>query len=151
MVTLITPTGDRIEAFELCRRWMSLQTKGQFQWIVVDDGYTPLPDYLQAGTEYVRREPKEGENHTLPLNLKLAVSLIKGNKILIIEDDDYYGPDYIAIMSEWLDKFQLVGECCARYYHVPTMRYRRIGYSQHASLSQTGFRAELINIFHRLS
>jgi hypothetical protein len=147
MITLITPTGDRPEVFELCRKWIRFQTKQPDQWIVVDDGYTPMPEELRTGVEYVRREPKEGEGHTLTLNLKMAVPLIKGDKILIIEDDDWYGPNYIETMDRFLSKSALVGECFARYYHVPTMRHRRIGNNKHASLCQTGFTKALLPYF----
>lgn len=149
MITAITPTGNREEAFTLCRKWMSSQTIPIDQWIVVDDGSIPLPEDLRKGVDYIRREPKQGEGHTLILNLKEALPFIKGDKILIIEDDDWYGPDYVRTMSQYLSKYSLVGEGHARYYLVPTLQYRRIPNTKHASLCQTGFRKELLPIFEQ--
>lgn len=149
MVTIITPTGDRSEVFELCRRWMSSQTRQPDQWIVVDDGRVPVSEDLREGLEYIRRKPKIKEGFTLLTNLKTAIPFIKGDKILIVEDDDWYGPTYVETMCSLLSKYDLVGECRARYYHVPSMRYRRINNLQHASLCQTGFNRSLLSTFEK--
>jgi len=147
MVTLVTPTGCRPEAFELTRQWIFAQKTKPGQWLVIDDGQIPLPEHLKEGLEYVRRVPKENEGHTLTLNMKTVLPYIKGDMILIIEDDDWYGPDYITTMKKYLERYDLVGEAFARYYHVPTMKYRRIGNDKHASFCQTGFAKSLLPIF----
>ena len=144
MITAITTTGDRPEAFDLCRRWMNSQTVKPDQWIVIDDGWTPIREELRGEFEYHRREPSEGEGHTLLLNLKESFAHIKGDKILIIEDDDWYGPNYVKVMSDYLNKFDLVGEGHARYYMLPIMKYRRIGNYRHVSFCQTGFRDSIL-------
>jgi len=146
-ITCITPTGDRIEAFALTRKWIASQTRQPDQWIVVDDGKTPLPSSLKKGIEYVRREPQKGEGHTLVANMKTALPLIKGDVILIIEDDDWYGPNYIATMAGLLLQHDLVGESHARYYHVVMNRYKRLENKSHASFCQTGFTKKLLPLF----
>jgi len=147
-ITIITPTGDRPEAFELTRKWVISQTVQPDQWLVIDDGKEPLPDYLRIDVDYVRREPKENEGHTLILNMKEAVKHIKGDTILIFEDDDWYGPDYVKTMVHYLGIYDLVGESYARYYHLPAMKYRRIGNNAHASFCQTGFNKRLLSVFN---
>lgn len=147
MITIITPTGDRPEAFELTRKWVASQTRQPDQWIVVDDGKEPLPDYLRIGIDYIRREPKEKEGHTLVLNMKEAVKHIRGDMILIFEDDDWYGPAYVETMAHYLENYDLVGESYARYYHLPSMKCRRIGNAHHASFCQTGFTSKILPIF----
>jgi hypothetical protein len=37
MVTLLTVTGGRPEAWGLCKRWMAAQTVQPDRWIIVDD------------------------------------------------------------------------------------------------------------------
>lgn len=38
-LTLLTATGERQEAFDLCQRWMQRQTfEGSVRWVIVDDG-----------------------------------------------------------------------------------------------------------------
>jgi len=147
MITCITPTGDRPEAFKLTRKWIFSQTRKPDQWIVIDDGKKSMSKELQSDLEYVRREPKDGEGHTLVLNMKEAVKHIKGDMILIIEDDDWYGPKYIETMESKLQIYDLVGEMLARYYHLVAMKYRRIGNTQHASFCQTGFTKRLLPTF----
>jgi len=146
-ITVITLTGDRNKVFELTRQHILAQTIQSDQWIIVDDGFEPLPERLIEGADYIRREPKKGEDFTLIQNIKLAVSQIKGNIILFMEDDDYYAPKYIEIYYNYLKEYTLVGEGCARYYHVPAQKYTRMSNKRHASLAQTGFRKELLDIF----
>jgi hypothetical protein len=149
MITAITPTGDRLEAFELTRKWIFSQTVKPDQWLVIDDGETPLPVLLREDLEYIRREPKANEGHTLTLNMKAVLPYIKGDIILIIEDDDWYGPTYIDTMSKYLKTYDLVGESHARYYHLPMMKCRRIGNDTHASFCQTGFTKKILPIFEK--
>ena len=138
MITAITPTGDRPLAFALCKHWMDMQTVRPDQWIVVDDGKVPIKP--PAGATYIRRAPKHNDpNHTLNLNLRTAVPSIRGSKIIIIEDDEYYAPKYIETMAKELNNGELVGVMQAKYYHLPTGGYMQIANTFHASLAQTAF------------
>jgi len=150
MITAITPTGDRPLAFSLCRRWMEQQTKSPDQWIIVDDGITPMAK-IPLAANYVRREPRENDpKYTLADNLKAAIPHIRGDKILIIEDDEYYSPGYVAAMAAQLGKFEVAGMGRSRYYHLPTGGYLIIGNMRHASLAQTGFMRSFIPEFRKV-
>jgi hypothetical protein len=152
-ITVITPTGDRPLAFALLRRWMDQQTRKPDQWIVVDDGKAPFirdPEYRGGPFQYIRREPRPTDpKHTLDLNMKAALPLISGGKILVMEDDEYYAPGYISEMSKHLDSFEVVGICRSKYYHLPSGGYQQIGNVGHASLAETGFRRSFIPSFAR--
>lgn len=148
-ITCLTVTGDRPEAFELCRQWMDSQTVKPDQWLVIDDGFDPMPKSLQTNMEYVRRNPTGSEGHTLVPNLLTALPYIKGDKILIVEDDDWYGPEYIHTMSYYLDVYDLVGEGAARYYLTPLMLFRRLHNKYHSSLCQTGFTRKVLPTFEK--
>jgi glycosyltransferase involved in cell wall biosynthesis len=142
-LTIITPTGDRPEAFALCEKFISRQTyKDKFQWIVVDDG--EVATRCTQGQTYIRRQPKRGPVHTLPENLRSAIPSIHGEKILFIEDDEWYHPDYLKSMVEWLDQDALVGVITARYYWPRITYYREFPEHKHASLCRTGIRSSLI-------
>ncbi|GAH51904.1 unnamed protein product, partial [marine sediment metagenome] len=148
-LTLITPTGDRPLAFALCQNWIRKQTLQPDQWIVVDDGKVPLKSYVPM--QYVRREPQPDDpKHTLILNLKTAMPLIKGDKIMIIEDDEYYAPEYIEEMALRLSQHEVVGIGKSKYYHLPLGSYFRIGNMTHASLAQTAFRSSFLPEFKEL-
>ena len=148
-ITAITCTGDRIETFRLCSKWMSEQTVKPDQWLIIDDGKDPLcpPD----GAEYIRREPKISDpKPTMLLNLKTVIPLIKGDIILFFEDDEYYAPTYIEEMSRKFEKYEIVGIAPSRYYHLFSARYMDSGNLHHASLAQTGFRKSFLPEFESL-
>lgn len=157
MITAITPTGDRPLAISLCCRWMEAQTRQPDQWIIVDDGkmetYKSLPDFSPRfdGLCYVRRVPGQNDpRFTLSENLKTAISYISGEKILIIEDDEYYAPKYIETVSRYLNKSEVAGIGKSRYYHLPSGGYMIIGNMGHASLAQTGFRKSFMPEFAKV-
>jgi len=142
-LTLITPTGDRPLAFALCQNWIKKQTLQPEQWIVIDDGKIPTKSFTSM--EYVRREPQPNDpNHTLIENLKVAIPLIKGSKIIIIEDDDYYAPEYIEEMAHRLNQREVVGIGKSKYYHLPSGGYFRTKNMMHASLAQTAFKSSFL-------
>lgn len=143
-VTLITATGGRPEAFALCERWMAKQSYGgELQWIVVDDGPEPTP--VNLGQTVVRPAPLWSPGQiTLARNLLAALPHVRGEKVLFIEDDEYYGPRYLANMDAALDMAPIAGQVPARYYNLPSRKYRDCGNYAHASLCQTGIRASYL-------
>jgi|GEM_PF-1595361 len=142
-ITVITPTGDRPLAFALCQKWMAAQIVQPDQWLVIDDGKVPVQPEIPM--RYVRREPKANDpKFTLALNLKEALPLIEGDKIIIFEDDDYYAPEYIAVMSRMLDSHVIAGIINAKYYHLPTGGFYQNHNDRHASFAQTAFRAMIL-------
>ena len=142
-LTIITPTGDRPLAFALCQNWVRKQTLQPDQWIVIDDGKMPTRPFVSV--QYVRREPQANDpKHTLILNLKTAMPLIKGDKVVIIEDDEYYAPEYLEEMALRLDQHEVVGIARSKYYHLLTGGYMQISNTRHASLAETGFRSSFV-------
>ncbi|MEQ9407734.1 MAG: glycosyltransferase family A protein [Fuerstiella sp.] len=136
LLSLITPTGDRPEAFSHCEHWMQRQRYiGPVQWIVVDDGRNPTT--CTMGQKYLRERPMS--RHSLCRNLQTAIPHVQGERILIIEDDDYYGPDYLSVMSALLSRADLVGEFGAKYYYIDRRMWRHhVDREHHASLCRTG-------------
>jgi glycosyltransferase involved in cell wall biosynthesis len=148
VITAITPTGDRPIAFHLLRRWMSNQTVKPDQWIIIDDGKDPMKlENLQPYEQYIRREPNQTDpKHTLVVNVDHAIPFIKGDKVFFCEDDEYYAPTYIERMISHLEKHQVVGIGCSKYYHLPTGGYEQHGNMQHASLAQTAFDISVLSM-----
>lgn len=143
MITIITPTGGRHHAFSLLEKYMARQTySGDIQWIVVDDVLPHTP--LSMGQEMLIPTPLWSPGAiTLKRNFQYALPFVKYDKVLIMEDDDWYCPGYIQEMSNLLDSFQLVGEGRARYYNVYHRNWLQHQNARHASLCQTGFRTEI--------
>jgi len=142
MISVITPTGGRPEAFRLCEKWMGRQTYTDFEWIVVDDGIFETETMI--ADQVIRPAHRWNRECTLGLNLLASLDMVQGDAVLICEDDDHYAPDYVKTMAERLQHHDLVGEIPARYYNVKERRYHTHANTQHASLCQTGFRASLI-------
>ncbi len=153
-MTIITATGGRPISLALCKNYVMRQTyTGPLQWIVVDDclPHTALPDVLgRADTTLtvIYPEPCWSPGQiTLGRNLKAAIPSILYPRIVFMEDDDWYSPDYLDFMANEFDGIGgrgIVGEGCARYYHVPSRRYMVLNNMAHASMCQTGMTIELI-------
>lgn len=153
-VTLITCTGDRPQAFELCRKYVERQTfEGRLQWLIVNDGtytngYIDRPHWRngQYATETrIFPEPRwqPGQN-TLARNLLTAIPEVIYEKVLFVEDDDQISADYVSHMATLLDQASIVGDPNSLYYHLPSRRYRVMRNEGTASLCQTGIRSELL-------
>jgi len=143
-ITAITCTGDRPEAFEMCVKWMQRQTVKPKQWIVVDDGKVKLKSIPDKCT-YIRRIPSENDPpHTLCLNLLEGLNHTIHPKIIIIEDDDWYCPDYIKIMSKELNENDLVGVQSLLFYSAQLPGYSFRNKVRHPALFQTAFRSSIV-------
>lgn len=143
LVTLITCTGMRPQAFSFCEKMIARQTyKGPLQWIIVDDGTTPIKP-THGGHEYYKgpRIWEPGLN-THRFNMELALSKVKGEYTFIIEDDDYYSPNFIQAYVDILKHIPIVGEGNARYYHVEIPGHKQLANPNHSALSQTAFRTK---------
>ena len=178
MITAITPTGDRHLAFALCQRWMSQQTVKPGQWIVIDDGKIPMQplmpmEYVRRNpgpkplvlpnnprllsprlrrqhtiAEVQRLKQPKGGWVSIYKNLQAAIPLIRGDKILFIEDDEYYAPTYVETMCKLLDEHELVGIKYSRYYHLGSGGHKIFTSQAHASLAQTAFRSSFLPTFN---
>ena len=82
-------------------------------------------------------------NETEPL-LTWRERLVVALAAIALEDDDWYGPDWVQVVHDALEKHSLVGESHARYYNVAQRRARQLDNAQHASLCSTGLRGPAI-------
>ncbi len=148
-VTVITPTADRPAAWPLAERWMARQTRQPDQWIVADDGVAPAP--LTAGQQHVRRQRKETGGASLAMNLLAAIQHVRGGVVLVMEDDDYYRPDHIAVCVERLRKHRAVG--CTRLTYTtdrprPSPRIRKSRAAQCTTANRAECRPPLQQAAH---
>ena len=155
MITLITPTGSRPQAFELCKKFIMRQTyKGPIQWIVVYDS-KEAPDMsnfnkLKTEVEIVKgpKEWREGIN-TQRFNMDTALNHVKGEYVFIWEDDDWYAPDYIERYIWFMSKYDIVGECNNKYYNIERKSFKEWRNVQHASLCSTGLKKSKLAVLDR--
>lgn len=144
-LAILTPTGDRPEAFALCQRWMKRQTRKPDMWFVTDDGAETTSADEQC---YVLRLPvwdKPGTSqHRNMLALLEIAEESDADAFAVIEDDDVYLLHYLERTEQHLRTHELVGEVPARYYNVRTRHWRIFQNTYHASLCQTAFRRSMI-------
>lgn len=155
MLTLLIATGCRPEAWAISEKLLARQTyHGPARLVVVDDGPQAQPVTLQrAGwtVDVVRPQPywTPGQN-TQARNLAAGLEAIPADaRVVVWEDDDYYGPGYLADVDKWLARHALAGESHARYYNVATGRGKAMNNTRHASLCSTAMRDEGLAAFRK--
>lgn len=146
MLTLLTATGARPKAWAICERLMVRQVySGPVRWVIVDDGLEAQPVTFQRDgwtLDVVRPSPpwKPGQN-TQARNLLAGLAVIRSSEwVAVIEDDDWYAPDWLSTVERHLQKAECVGEIGARYYNLPARKGRQLGNTRHASLCSTAVR-----------
>lgn len=78
------------------------------------------------------------EINTQRYNMDAALGYVTGDVIFIIEDDEYYAPEYLLSMINLLSSgAKLAGISTAKYYHLKAPGYKIIDNFRHASLCQT--------------
>lgn len=155
MLTLLTATGARPEAWRICEQLMERQTyTGPVHWIIVDDGPEAQPlrfDRKGWVVTYVRplETWKPGQN-TQARNLREGMRSVQAeDRLVIIEDDDAYHPQWLERVDQWLRTHDLVGEAPARYYNIKTRRAKQLHNRQHASLCSTAMKGAALDTFRR--
>jgi hypothetical protein len=161
MIALITPTGARKRQIELCARWMLAQDyKGEVLWIIIDDAepvtVNCIPEEFREDWEVIKIYPepkwKPGRN-TQARNLLAGLEEVKNHTvdaIFIIEDDDYYKPEYLSVMVANLQGFDIAGETCTVYYNVAAYYWMQCKNRRHSSLFQTAFTSAMIPVFEKV-
>ncbi|MEM6413191.1 MAG: hypothetical protein AAF720_00855 [Pseudomonadota bacterium] len=153
MLTLLTPTGERPEAFSLLCRMMTLQDyNGPVHWIIVDDGAEPQPIDFNRDCwtlEVIRPKPvwQFGQN-TQGRNLVEAMKCVASDALVtIVEDDDYYAPNWLSWIVANKDSAEVFGEGWAVYYNPIARMYFTHGNDRHCSLRCTVFSGGAIERF----
>lgn len=140
---VLTPTGDRAVFFNLCMHMVATQTLRPRQWVVVDDGQVPLSDLMELPdwVTYVRRSRlSDDPPHTLSVNVLAGLEHVSEDRILIMEDDDWYAPYYAEFMLDHLQDADLVGLNRIIYYHVVASMWKTATLPRHTAFAQSGFR-----------
>lgn len=161
-IALITPTGGRPKQVDYIASYMKSQDyTGKVLWLITDDVIPFTTDFLQEGfkanwtIEKLYPEPywQECEN-TQARNLLVAIEALEKRTdidyVFIIEDDDYYKPNYLSKMISLFGDHKLIGQKGTSYYNVTTKQIRRMPNERHSSLFQTAFSIELLSTFKKV-
>ena len=146
MITIVTPTCDRPEAFALCERWVKRQSCRPHQWIVADGGSVPAT--CTMGQIHIH-DPKPAGALNFINNLRNGVNCAEGDVIVFFEDDEWYRSDHLECLEHRLRSSHLSGGVWQRYYNVAHRQWR-IFRNHGSSLCQTGMRRSLVPAFLRV-
>ena len=127
---VITPTGDRPDAFALCIDYMNRQTRKPDMWLIVDDGRSDAVAALLPRVKIPYRviALPAREEDTLLRNLSAALSQVPDDAaVCVVEDDDWYPAHYLETVYGLLGRADFVSTKECRYYHVNTRQYRILG------------------------
>ena len=139
--TVLTPTGDRPQAFELCRRMMARQTaRSRVKWIVSNDGKSEMS--VPEADLYLRNTKRPN----LAGQIINAIPHVEGKGLLVVEDDDWYPADYVEKMVPLFDRASLVSFSHRTAYHPQLRRFMwtkpQRGF---AVLANTGVRVDALD------
>jgi predicted O-methyltransferase YrrM len=142
-ITLLTCAVNRPEAWSICEKYVSQQTRQPDQWLVLDDDDTPT--ICTRGQEYFYWPECRGRGSlTKKITRAINENLISGNIVAMWENDDAYMPTYLENVERWLETADLVGEGDSLYYNVQHRAWFAHRNSQHASLCSTAFKVSLL-------
>lgn len=141
-LTVITPTRNRPLAFELCERWMARQHLQPDQWIVMDSSDKPVTCHMNQ--THVVTQPGSTGSEDLARKVQFALNMAQGDFVAFIEDDDWYAPEHLASLVEYLEHGYLAAGTTRQYYynlkHRNWIWLKNIG----SCLCSTGFERQMI-------
>lgn len=146
MLSLITPTRGRPQAFKLLERWISRQTYDcPIEWVVPVDGEFTGYSFTMHQRLVRPREPLTRPHRFLD-NMESGLNLCGGDIIAFIDDDDYYHPSYLETLLHAFDDptVDVAGFAPSTYYQVTTQKWRCMGNRKHCSLGQTAIRRRVL-------
>jgi glycosyltransferase involved in cell wall biosynthesis len=127
-IGVVIPTrGDRPEFLQNCLRMLSQQTLQPLCCLVVDEKVIPPSETYDITPRY-----RHGYNELSRFKYL--------DVIAFMEDDDYYAPNYLEIMSKaWAMHGcpELFGPRYTIYYHLKLKKYFRMYHDQRASAMAT--------------
>lgn len=157
MLSLVTTTRNRPLSFSIIEGYIRRQTfKEPYQWVVVNDGREQY-EYTM-GQEVVLRKPrrkmktadgKSVDEISILANWLEAMPKIRGDKVIVVEDDDWLHPTYLETMNRALDEVDVAGISFDLYWKMRDKKYKRMGNAYHASLAATAFRSSVLPVIKR--
>jgi glycosyltransferase involved in cell wall biosynthesis len=97
LVSIITPTFNRHNYLPLAAKCVFEQTMSDFEWLVLDDSTTPSEFMKDLSNPRVVYE-HDGEKQLIGKKRNRLIRKARANIIAQFDDDDFYGPDYLATM-----------------------------------------------------
>jgi glycosyltransferase involved in cell wall biosynthesis len=132
LVSIISPTYNHEKYISTCISSAISQTYQNWEMIVVDDGSTDrTPDIIKSFSDnrikYIRQEHLGA--YKLGITYNNALKEAKGDFIAILEGDDFWPPDKLAIQTPYFSDKNIIltyGDCIVTNESGKALFYRRI-------------------------
>lgn len=147
MLSVITPTHNRPAAMCLCERWMRAQTlpRSEWEWVIVTDGTPPILNaWSRDQARLIVRPPGNSGIARQLGNLLAGFESARGDAIAIIEEDDWYGPQWLELCVDRLSRHAMVAESRTPVYDLPSRTWQQHNNGESGSLFQTAFRTACV-------
>jgi len=132
LVSIITPTYNHEKYIGDCIRSALAQTYQNWEMIIVDDGSTDntpaiIRGFNDSRIKYIRQAHQGG--YKLGLTYNKALREAKGELIAILEGDDFWPPDKLAVQAPYFDNQNIIltyGDCIITNESGHELFYRKI-------------------------
>lgn len=103
LVSLITPTFDRHKFLPHAAKFVLAQSVSDFEWLVLDDSTAPS-EFMQSLSDPRVIYEHTSTKRTTGSKRNYLIQRAKGDVMALIDDDDYYGPNYLAAMLSAMEE-----------------------------------------------
>ena len=111
LVSIITPTYNHEKYIGDCIRSALAQTYQNWEIIIVDDGSTDntpgiIRGFNDSRIKYIRQDHQGGSQLSSIYNTALRQA--KGDLVAILEGDDFWPPDKLAVQTPYFDNQNII-------------------------------------------
>jgi hypothetical protein len=151
-ILLVTVDKGRPKAFDILQKVIAQQTRKDFHWLVVCDGWDGYK-FPTKNCTVIKRDDSNDKLPSLNENWLVALDWIEAHeeyeKIIVIESDDFYHKEYVLDTAALLDRAELVGWEQDAYYYIMSHKARRTHNVNFAALASTAFTRSVVPYFRK--
>ena len=101
-VSIITPTYNRHTLLQAQHGYLLAQSEQDFEWLILDDGPQASPYFPGLSDPRIRYHHLAGPKMKVSAKRNWLCERARAAVIAQFDDDDYYAPDYLAVMTKRL-------------------------------------------------
>ena len=101
-VSIITPTFNRHDLLKAQHVHVRAQSEQNFEWLILDDGPAPSAYFAQVADPRIRYHHLPGPKMKVSAKRNWLCERASAPVIAQFDDDDYYAPNYLAVMMKRL-------------------------------------------------
>ena len=101
-ISVITPTYNRHALLQAQHGYLLAQSRQDFEWLILDDGPQVSAYFAGLSDPRIRYHHLAGPRMKVSAKRNWLCERAQGPVIAQFDDDDYYAPDYLAVMVKRL-------------------------------------------------